>query len=440
MKLLVAGTAIAGALMLGAAAKPAAKASIFAEEPVQRDAVALLSEAARKEGGYAAMRCKVTAEARLAGCRVVQESQPGLGFGQALLSLAPRYRVKTPAEGGPAPGSEIVESFDETHFDTPANWRRKPSPQDLLVVWPKKAWGKGLGGEAIIQCPVSTQGALYDCIVVSEKPAGENFGSAAIALTPQFLMKPATLKGTPVVSIARIPLNFSLPAGSGPTMTLGARTMLPVTLAWQEAPTYAEVAAAYPAKARAKNLGGRATLNCDFTKEGRLTGCDTVTESPRGEGFADAAKLLAKRFRALTNDGPAPRASVQLPVVFDPAMLTEAKPVIGKAQWAVLPTTDDLNAAFGKDSRPGTSRVMIACVVQQGGRVDGCNVVREEPTGVGLGQAALTLAPHFRLSTWTAEGLPVVGGTVNVPLRYEGGAPAAAASPPPASARPAGPG
>jgi hypothetical protein len=52
MKLLFAGTAIAGALLLGAAApKPeAASASIFAKEPKLKDALALLPEAARNEG------------------------------------------------------------------------------------------------------------------------------------------------------------------------------------------------------------------------------------------------------------------------------------------------------------------------------------------------------------------------------------------------------
>jgi protein TonB len=113
---------------------------------------------------------------------------------------------------------------------------------------------------------------------------------------------------------------------------------------------------------------------------------------------------------------------VQLPVVFDPAMLTDAPPIIGKAQWAGLPTTEELDVAFGKGSRPGTSRVVIACVVQQGGLVDSCSVEREDPAGAGLGKAALTLAPHFRLTTWTTEGLPTVGGRVRIPIRYEGGA------------------
>ncbi|MDB5422618.1 MAG: putative TonB protein, partial [Phenylobacterium sp.] len=69
----------------------------------------------------------------------------------------------------------------------------------------------------------------------------------------------------------------------------------------------------------------------------------------------------------------------------------------------------------------GTVQVMLACVVQQGGGVSDCTVQREQPAGIGVGQAALALATHFRLTTWTAEGLPTVGGTVKIPLRYEGG-------------------
>lgn len=59
--------------------------------------------------------------------------------------------------------------------------------------------------------------------------------------------------------------------------------------------------------------------------------------------------------------------------------------------------------------------------MQQGGSVSDCKVVTEDPAGQGVGQAALSLAPHFRLTTWTAEGLPTVGGTINIPLRYEPG-------------------
>ncbi len=116
-------------------------------------------EAARNEGGFAAMRCKVTGRG---AARRLPDRPAKRSLGSPLArccSVSRRdYRVKSPAEGGPAPGSEIVETLDATRFDKPADWRRKPSPQDLLVVWPKKAWAKGVGGKATIQCPVSAQG------------------------------------------------------------------------------------------------------------------------------------------------------------------------------------------------------------------------------------------------------------------------------------------
>jgi TonB family protein len=438
MKLVFAGAMVAGALLVGAAGpKPEPKSeSIWTKTPTPEQISAALPDAVRRgDGGAAAMRGKVTADAGLSDCRPVQESPVGIGFAQALLALAPEYRVRATGEGAPAVGSEVVAQIDTLRADTAPDWVRKPSWRDLLVVWPKEAWAAGFGGKALIQCLVSVQGALYDCIVASETPPGKNFGSAAIALTPQFLMRPATLQGKPVVSVASIPINFAWQGGARSIPDAGStRSMVHPVMAWPEAPSYAAVASAYPQKARATNVGGRATVNCEFTKQGRLINCHIVTEEPKGLGFGDAAKVLAKQFRAFPNTStgaPLTGAGVQLPVVFDPAMLAGGKPVIGKAQWIGLPSAEDTRSAFSRvESGHGTVRVMLACVVQQGGGVSNCSVEREEPAGIGVGQAALALAPRFRLSTWTAEGLPTVGGTINIPLRYEGGIATAPAAKP----------
>jgi hypothetical protein len=37
---------------------------------------------------------------------------------------------------------------------------------------------------------------------------------------------------------------------------------------------------------------------------------------------------------------------------------------------------------------------------------------------MGFGAAALSLAPKFQVNPWSAEGLPVVGGRIRVPMRY----------------------
>jgi periplasmic protein TonB len=66
--------------------------------------------------------------------------------------------------------------------------------------------------------------------------------------------------------------------------------------------------------------------------------------------------------------------------------------------------------------------------VQAGGVLDQCSIVSEQPADKGVGAAAMTLSAAFRVTTWTAEGLPVVGGRVTIPIRYE---PEAAAPPAP---------
>ncbi len=425
MKPLCAGAMIAAAFLVGAAAPKKEAASPLAQSPSrEQEAAALPPEVAAKGlRGIAIATCKVAADGALANCRSVLDYHRPPASGRRWPRSPPLYRMKPPTAGGLEPGSDYLISLERLPEDKATDWLRKPTQRELLGVWPKAAWAKGQDGEARIVCLVSTRGALFDCLIESESPAGAHFGDAGLALTQQFLMKPAMLKGEPVVSMVTIPLNFRANGGGGPASSFGSRQVVQPVMAWPEAPTYAEVAAAYPAKARAARIGGRATVNCSLDKASRLTSCDTALEEPKGQGFGAAAKVLAKRFRAVSidrNGKPIAGAMVAVPFMFDPAMLSGGEPVVGRPNWVAIPTTDQIVAALGKTDRPGTSRVVLKCIVQEGGGVSACSVESESPSGAGLGQAALTLAPSFRLSTWTEEGLPIVGGTVRIPLRYEG--------------------
>jgi TonB family protein len=328
----------------------------------------------------------------------------------------------------PAAGEEVSFGLDNYRFDAPPAWLRKPTPHDLLAVYPTEAGRLAENGKAQINCLVSVQGALYDCSVISESPPGEHFGAAALALTPQLMFTPARLKGEPVVSAVNIPIAFKMPPGSRPSPVDRRPDLDPnkglvsPAMAWVEAPSYAALVAAYPAKAMEMGVGGRATLSCQFDRMGRLRSCTTITEEPKQKGFGNAAMSLTKLFRApatLADGHPIEGISVQIPVVFDPVMMAASPPIVGKAQWAALPSVEETSAAFGKLKVEGTARVRLAYVVVQGGGVTDCRVDQESPVGAGLGAAALSLAPHFKLTTWTMEGLPTVGGTINIPLRYE---------------------
>ncbi|WP_372785769.1 energy transducer TonB [Phenylobacterium sp.] len=420
------GLAVAGAVLLGAAGEAPPQVNYWVARPTSAELMSTWPEALKQDPTVEiSMQCKARSDGGLDACRLILERPAGLG--QHLLDLAPRFRVNMSGPQAPAVGGDVyVFSNASIKYDKPPNWLRKPTPSDLMSVWPKDAWAHGQGGKATIDCLVSLQGALFDCRAVSEAPDGSHFAGAALTLTPQLLMAPAVIGGKPRVAPVMIPFNFEMPrgtSGSAPPMGRSVGVAIAAT-AWPQAPSYADVVAAYPKKAREAKLGGRATLNCEFDRQGNIGNCETLAEDPKHEGFADAARALAKQFRALPTGPDGKTISgvrIQLPVVFDPAMLEAGQPLIGKAAWAGLPSAEDTSAAFGKLSVSGTTRVKLACTVQQGGSVTDCKVLTEEPAGQGVGAAALTLAPHFRLTTWTAEGLPTVGGVINIPLRYEPG-------------------
>ena len=80
------------------------------------------------------------------------------------------------------------------------DWLKKPTAEQILGLWPKGTLGTNKQGRAVVSCEVSVQGALHDCQVVAEEPKGSGFGDAALALTPQFLMRPSTRNGVPTPS------------------------------------------------------------------------------------------------------------------------------------------------------------------------------------------------------------------------------------------------
>jgi TonB family protein len=330
-----------------------------------------------------------------------------------------------------AAGCVLAASRQADAQDAPAAWLKKPTSEDLIGVWPPSAAQSGTGGQATISCIVTLQGTLRNCVVVSETPAGSGFGQAGLVLAPQFLMKPATKDGKPVESMVNIPIKWPElnrtftgsrtpsvpPLGDPPSRIIGR-------VVWETAPTVGEVLAAYPAKARAAKISGHATIDCTFTADGTLHECETLREDPAGNGFGLAARKLAAKFVGPKLDGagqPLKGAHVQVPIVFAAESL-DSGAVIGKPQWTALPGFADLTDAFPKEAIKADilkGRVVLHCTVGVAGALTDCDVRSEEPLGYGLGKATASLMGKFRVSVWSEEGLPTVGGTVNVPIRYD---------------------
>ncbi|WP_165842831.1 TonB family protein [Phenylobacterium deserti] len=325
----------------------------------------------------------------------------------------------------------VVSAFAQPSIVDPT-WLRRPGPNDLRAAWPKGALEKRLEGRALIGCVVTAQGTLTQCQVLEETPAGSGFGGAALSLTPQFLMKPATQDGRPVEGgRVRIPIQFDLPSGVGAQYTKVARVITNVP--WIDAPSFDDVLAAYPKGAAERGVGGRATLSCTYTPAGRLRDCRGANEQPELQGFAAAAMRLAPKFRGppLEGDNARQPTRTEFVVAFAPETLKGVR-TVGKPSWTGRPTVEQFRASYPDAAiKAGVNqaRVVLRCKVEAQGRLGGCRPESEEPAGYGFGQAAASLAPTFRVSAWTAEGLPTVGSEVAAPIRYDLQALAAASAP-----------
>jgi hypothetical protein len=187
---------------------------------------------------------------------------------------------------------------------------------------------------------------------------------------------------------------------------------------WIAAPTAAEMAAAYPEKARAAGVGGGVELACTSNRLGEMTDCDTLAEEPRGLGFGLAARRLA---RAMKAEGLRKDTEVRISMTFAPELAKGAPLTVKTPRWTALPSVEEMQAAVpkGDASSPNNIRVTLVCDVQAGGVLSGCVVDREEPAGQGFGPAILALAPKFRVGLMSAEGMPTVGARVRLPVRFD---------------------
>jgi TonB family protein len=423
-RMMAVGVALATAAMLGAASETSKTSKAdpdWLREPETAQIRAHLSAEALKVGGRAIMRCHVQEHGALDGCAIVAETSTGLGFGDALLAMSGGFQMSPLGMTRLGPDRLVLIPYYNFPYDTGPDWLRRPTQEELAVLWPKQAAREGIGGKATITCLVDVRGAAYDCVAIAEDPPGKGFGGAAIGLSQQFQFRPAKLHGAPVISAVNVPINWR---GSPDAALSSGKTLVDPAIAWTESPTFDDLAAIYPKKARAARIGGRANVDCAFGRDGRVKNCRTLMEAPSGQGFGRAAEEVAKRFLApstTVNGKPISDFEVQIPIVFDPTMLDAGAPPVGKPKWASLPSLEDTRAAFAQlsQSGAGTLRVVLACKVQMGGGVGDCAVEDGASADQGVAQAALTLAPHFRLTTWTVEGLPTVGATVRIPLRYQ---------------------
>lgn len=116
-----------------------------------------------------------------------------------------------------------------------------------------------------------------------------------------------------------------------------------------------------------------------------------------------------------------------------PALANEP---VAAPQWLRRPGGHDLALAYPilAQQLELSGSATISCVVNAGGGLQDCKVVAETPDWAGFGAAALSMANLFQMRSTAADGRPVAGGAVRIPIRFTLPVDAPVLSPPPPEA------
>ena len=314
--------------------------------------------------------------------------------------------------------------FDATVADVEARVK-SPEIGDLRAVWPAAAHGQP--GRAGLSCTVTAEGAVRSCTVVSEHPQGAGFGEAALVLSRTLAFTPAVKDGAPIEAHAAFEVYWEA------NDSHRADYSLATTLPWAEAPTQADVMAAYPRRALAKGLAGQALVRCSILPTGKLESCDLISEDPKFAGFYAAALSLSHKFRVLvgqTTSGVIDHTRVDLKVRFAPQTAGQVR-YLDKVAFTTDLSDDAVMDAFpAKAAAAGlkTGLARLDCAVGPGGRLDPCTVVSESPAGMDFGLAAPAVAEKLAVNPWTDDGLPADGAHVRFAIGFTRREPAQAAA------------
>lgn len=212
MRLMQAAVLATLTLFLMGGAPPAQPVWIAA--PTGEAMVAAYPAAARlaHAGGRVVLSCAATAQGGLDECRVVSQSPEDQGFGEAALTLAPGFRMRTElADGSPAAGRRIIVPIRFVLPEPPDNFpHRAPVFHDAKSSYPElgpagpyfpdRAARNLMNGSAVIQCRAAADGRLTECIPVSDTPKDWGFDYAALrmALKGWITAAPRLENGQPV--------------------------------------------------------------------------------------------------------------------------------------------------------------------------------------------------------------------------------------------------
>lgn len=388
--------------------------------------------AAEQKDGSAVLHCRVTLAGSLADCTADKDMPSGYGFAEAALKLSAFFKYAPQTENGmPVDTGAVNFRMQFVAPPTEPVMLKRATDAQMQAVWPAKSKAFYDGGKAAMVCQVTVRGTLNACLVVEETPKASGFGDAALALAPQFLLKPAMKNGAPViydgvkVKIEWKPLRERAVVSHWTDPNILIEPVF-ATAPWKLAPSRADMAAVYPTDAASKKQSGKVLLRCVILKTGRLASCQNTTENPKSMGFRKAAWALVPKFLA-DMQVASPKmvgALIDIGFDFDPSVLETSdqsrNPTITGFELVSAPKPAEFAAAFPKSALATgvkSGEATLTCNVGEGGRLEHCFATSEKPTALGLGDAAIGLGNQVRLVAWTRSGQPLIGAKVILPIR-----------------------
>lgn len=191
---------------------------------------------------------------------------------------------------------------------------------------------------------------------------------------------------------------------------------------WEKAPSWADLIAANPTAGGARPVAGRVGLRCRMEETGLLEACQVIEAQPKGRRFDAAARRLAQSFE-IVNDAAYRRQAAGAYLNLTIAFPDPAQPIgprrLAKPVWKRLISPKlvlNLFPAAAHKAGVGAGRGTLECVAAEDGALDQCRIVAEAPAGLGFGATALSIARAMQLNPWTAQGEPVGGALVSLPI------------------------
>jgi TonB family protein len=301
-------------------------------------------------------------------------------------------------------------------LDPPAElpaFLERPTPGAFATAYPRGAAAEGMSGRGVLHCQVANDGRLDRCQVVREFPTGAGFGPAALALAHAFRIDPgseAARRGD-----LELPIGFAAQGSEDEQLVTGP---------WLAAPSFADVAAAYPDIGG--GVAGQVFLRCGLERDGSVHGCKAKFMRPADREFDVAALKISHQFKMLVNPALMRRGQSMVANV----LLSLAAPYSDDAKarritdplWLAAPdppTLARLYPAAAKAKGVASGVGLADCTVAADGSLQGCRPFGSgDPPGLGFSDAAAQAAAPMRMSPWTNAGGPVDGALVRVPIRF----------------------